>query len=92
MADPKVQREVCEVKTQMFGEAADLDKQLQILNRTVRWSSRGLWAEADPRHEKEVIKALGHEGASPGPTPGVAAKGRDQGRGQRWKHWSRVGA
>ena len=59
----------------MIGEAADLDKQLQILNRTVRWSSRGLWIEADPRHVKEVIKALGLEGASPAPTPGVAAKG-----------------
>ena len=57
----------------MIGEAADLDKQLQILNRTVRWSSRGLWIEADPRHVKEVIRALGLEGASPAPTPGVAA-------------------
>ena len=63
-----------EIKTQMIGEAADLDKQLQILNRTVRWSSRGFWTEADPRHVKEVIKALGLEGASPAPTPGVAAK------------------
>ena len=63
-----------EIKTQMIGEAADLDKQLQILTRTVRWSSRGLWIEADLRHVKEVIKALGLEGASPAPTPGVAAK------------------
>ena len=31
--------------------------------------------EADPRHVKEVIKALGLEGASPAPTPEVAAKG-----------------
>ena len=30
--------------------------------------------EADPRHVKEVIKALGLERASPAPTPGVAAK------------------
>ena len=48
-----------------------LDKQLQILNRTVRWSSRGLWIEADPRHVKKVIKAWGLEGVSPAPTPGV---------------------
>ena len=68
-------KERYEIKTQMIGEAADLDKQLQILNRTVRWSSRGLWIEADPRHVKEVIRALGLEGASPAPTPGVAAKG-----------------
>ena len=54
----------------MIGEAADLDKQLQILNRTVRWSCRGLWIDADPRHVKEVIRALGLEGASPAPAPG----------------------
>ena len=59
----------------MIGEATDLDKQLQIPNRTVRWSSRGLWIEADPRRVKDVIKALGLEGASPAPTPGVATKG-----------------
>ena len=68
-------RERYETKKQMIGEAADLDKQLQILNRTVRWSSRGFWMESDPRHVKEVIKASGLEGASPAPTPGVAAKG-----------------
>ena len=61
-----------EIKTQMIGEAADLDKQLQIL---MRWSSRGLWIEAHPRHVKEVMKALGLEGASPALTPGVVAKG-----------------
>ena len=32
-------KERYEIKTQMIREAADLDKQLQILNRTVRWSS-----------------------------------------------------
>ena len=60
-------KEKYEIKTQMIGEATDLDKQLLILNRTVRWSSRGLWIEADPRHVKEVIRALGLEGASPAP-------------------------
>ena len=69
-------KERIEITTQMIGEAADLDKHLQILNRTVRWSSRGLWIEAHPRLLKEVIKALGLEVASPAPTPGVAAKGR----------------
>ena len=83
-------KERYEIKTQMIGEAADLDKHLQILNRSVRWSSRGLWIEADPRHVKEVIRALGLEGASPAPTPGIAAKGRDQGR--RRHHRTRVGA
>ena len=58
-------KERYEIKTQMIGEATDLDKQLQIRNRTVRWSSRGLWIEASPRHVKEVFKALGLEGAKP---------------------------
>ena len=68
-------KERYEIKTQMIGEAADLDKQFQILNRKVRWSPRGLWIEADPRHVKEMIRALGLEGVSPAPTLGVAAKG-----------------
>ena len=79
-------KEKYEIKTQMIGEVADLDKQLQILNRTVRWSSPGLWIDADPRHVKEVIRALGLKGASPAPTPGVAAKEGDQRRRQRRKH------
>ena len=60
-------KERYEIRTRMIGEAADPDKQLQIFNRTVRCSSRGLWIEADPRQVKEVIKALGLEGASPAP-------------------------
>ena len=56
-------KERYEIKTQMIGEAADLDKQLQILSRTVRWSSRG------------VIKALGLQGASPAPSPGGSGQG-----------------
>ena len=72
-------KERYEIKTQMIGEAADLDTLLQIRNRTVRWSSRELWTEADPRHVKEVIKALGLEGASPAPTPGVVGKGERPG-------------
>ena len=74
----------------MTGEAADLDKPLQTLNRTVRWRSRRLQTEADPRHVKEVIKALGLEGASPALAPGVAVKGES--RRQRRQHRPRVGA
>ena len=36
---------------------------------------KGFWIETDPRHVREVIKALGLEGASPAPTPGEVAKG-----------------
>ena len=76
-ADRLIQKfkERYEIKTQTIGEAADLVKQLQILNRTVRWTSRGLWIEGDPCHVHEVIEAWGLEGASPAPTPRVAAKG-----------------
>ena len=68
----KASREDAELLIRKFKERY---KQLQILSRTVRWSSRWLWIEADPRHVKKVIKALGLEGASPAPTPGVAAMG-----------------
>ena len=85
-------KERYEIKTQMIGEAADLAKQLQILNRTVRWSSRGLWIEIELRHVKEVIKALGLEGASPAPYARSSGQGRDQGRRQRRQHRFRVGA
>ena len=44
---------------------------------------RGFWIEADPRHVKEVIKALGLEGASPVPAPGVAAKGETRSKRTR---------
>ena len=36
-----------EIKTQMIGERVCLNKQLQVLNRSVRWSSRGLWIAED---------------------------------------------
>ena len=54
----------------MIGKAADLNK----LSRTVRWSSRGRWAEEYPRHVK-VVKALGLRGASRAPTTVVTVKG-----------------
>ena len=81
-----------EIKTQMIGEAADLNKQLQILNRTVRWCSRGLWIEADPRHVKAVIKALGLKGRQSSPHARTRGQGRKHGRGQRRQHRPRVGA
>ena len=34
-----------EIKTHMIGEAADPNKLLQVLNKTARWISRGLWSE-----------------------------------------------
>ena len=52
-------KERYEIKSQMIGEAADLVKQLQILNRTVRWSSRGVWIEADPRHVEVGDQSFG---------------------------------
>ena len=52
---------------------------------------RGFWIEADPRHVKEVIKALGLEGASPVPAPGVAAK-EETGRRERGQRRPRLGA
>ena len=44
-----------EIKTQMIGEATDLDEQLQIFNRTVRWSS---FADADWSGDRQSRKSV----------------------------------
>ena len=63
-----------EVKHQMIGQASDLGKEAQILNRRITWGRTGLWYEADPRHQMEVLKALGMEECSPVKTPEAADK------------------
>ena len=68
-----------ETTTQMIGEAADLNKQIQILNRTVRWSSRGLWTEADP-HCKRGDQSFGARRCQSSLFARSSGQGGDQGR------------
>ena len=60
---------IYETKTQIMGGDPDMPKSVKVLNRTISWTTAGLWVEADPRHVSEVIKALGLEKANVAPTP-----------------------
>ena len=48
-----------EIKVQMLGQDVDLLKEGKIINRSLRWTDRGIWWEADLRHASEVIRELG---------------------------------
>ena len=52
-----------EIKWQLMGEAADLDKQVKMLNRTPSWTALGIEWMADPRHANDIIEGLGLRGA-----------------------------
>ena len=45
-----------EIKKQVIGEDADLEKSGRILNRVIEWSRDGITMEADQRHVREMIK------------------------------------
>ena len=64
-----------EVKHQMIGQHYDLDKTAQILNRTLTWTEDGIRIEADPRHAKEIISAMGVERGNGVSSPMAADRG-----------------
>ena len=41
-------------RTMAFKEAGD-DKEITILNRTLRWTEEGLEYEADSKHVREIV-------------------------------------
>ena len=80
-------KEKYEIKTQMIGEAAGLNKQLQILNRTARWSFRGLLRmEADARHLKRGDQIFGTRKVPVQPVRQEWRPRDYQGRRQRRQH------
>ena len=46
-------------------------KEISMLNRIVRWTSRGIECEADPRQVEELLREIELEGANGAITPGV---------------------
>ncbi len=51
------------IKSNLVGEDKDLDKQLRVLNRIVRWKPGiGLTYEPDPRHAEILIREMGFKG------------------------------
>ena len=53
-----------EIKKQVIGEDADLEKCGRILNRVIEWGSDGITIEADHRHVREILKGLELERAN----------------------------
>ena len=43
-----------EIKKQVTGEDADIEKIGRILNRVIRWDRDGITFEADQRHVREI--------------------------------------
>ena len=66
-----------ETKHQMLGSHPDLAKEGSILNRKLTWTSRGIRMEADPRHAREVVVALGLDRGNGVSTPCAAEKADD---------------
>ena len=56
-----------ETGNQVLGETTEI----AVLNRVVRWASRGIEYEADPRHAAIIIHELDLVGARKVGTPGV---------------------
>ena len=53
-----------EIKKQVVGEDADLEKTKIILNRVIKWGREGITIEADQRHVREMLKDLELEPAN----------------------------
>ena len=49
--------------------------EIQILNRTLRWTKEGITCEADQRHADIVIKEMNMKKANAGSTPTVPQRG-----------------
>ena len=58
-----------EIKKQMIGEGADLDKSGRKLIRVIEWGRDGITIEADQRHVREILRGLELERANPAATP-----------------------
>ena len=63
------------LKVEMLsGDKADV-QEVEILNKIIRWTDRGVELEADPRHAEIVVRELGLEGATPSKVPGAKVDG-----------------
>ena len=58
-----------DVKATILGPESHHAQEVRVLNRSIRWTARGIEYEADPRHRQVILKELGLEGCSPVTTP-----------------------
>ena len=61
-----------ETRDQMIGPKPDDEKELHILNRTLRWCKDGLAFAANLRHGREVVDELGLSTSKPASSPATA--------------------
>ena len=60
-----------DIKSQVVGPEEECDKELKILGRIIRWTSKGLEYEPDQRHAEILVRDLGMCGSRPVATPGT---------------------
>ena len=58
-----------EIKAHYLGPESGMEDELQILNRTLRWTKEGITYEADQRHAEIVIKEMNVKKANAVSTP-----------------------
>ena len=66
-----------EMKFKEIGPESEMGKELNILNRIIRWSDNGLEYEADQRHAEAIIQGMGVEHGKSLSTPGVSETNTD---------------
>ena len=47
-----------EVKWEILGPCQEHKKEIKVLNRSIRWTDRGIIYEADPRHAQKMIEQM----------------------------------
>ena len=60
-----------EIKAHHLGPESGMKDEVQILNRTLRWTKEGITYEADQRHAEIVIKEMNMKKANAVSTPSV---------------------
>ena len=58
-----------DVKSTILGPESHQAQEIKVLNRSIRWTARGVEYEADPRHRLVILKELGLEGCKSVTTP-----------------------
>ena len=58
-----------DVKATTLGPGSHQAREIRVLNRSIRWTARGLEYEADARHRQVILKELDLEGCRPVTTP-----------------------
>ena len=61
-----------EIKTNFLGPEQHHQQEIRVLNRTIRWTQKGVEYEPDQRHAELLVREMGMETSKPVATPGVA--------------------